>query len=82
MPLNVHGQVTKRIMITILAKDYDYCKSHFVKISGICDEALQKYIKWEKEKIVGLKEEIPALVDVTPLVEAYNIDDYNETDHN
>lgn len=63
MPTNDEGKETKRVMITILAEDYHYCKTHFVKLSPICEQALSKYIAWEREKIELLKKEIPANCD-------------------
>ena len=63
MTTNSDGNETKRIMITVLMSDYEYCRSHFVKISAICSDALTKYIKWEQAKMATLKTEIPPLVD-------------------
>ena len=53
-----------RVMITIPTDLYNYCRTHFIRISPLCIEALNKYISELESALNNLKTEIPPLVDI------------------
>ena len=62
----------KRCMISITLDDYNYCKSHFIKISDLCQKAIKDYrteLTWALE---SLKIEIPPLVEKDDVYETPN----------